>query len=123
MPTKEEFRQLISDRTLVIPLLIMLVLSIGLAVYAIFRLHISGVQLPIRYSDYGSTNTYRDKWYYLLSFPLLGLFIAVFHTFIAAKLKAKNRELAVGFIVGSVAVLVFGAVVTAAVMYLVGISI
>lgn len=122
MPTKEDLRALISDRPLVISLLVMLGLCIGLAVYAFLSLKFSAVQLPIRYSDYGVTNTYRDKWYYLLSFPLFALLVAVLHTFIAAKLKTKSHRLAVGFIIVSNIILAFGVIITIAVMHLVGIS-
>jgi uncharacterized BrkB/YihY/UPF0761 family membrane protein len=123
MPTKQEIRALFADRPIVIALVIVLLLCLVLIVVGSLGLHTSDVQLPIRYSDYGATNTYRDKWFYLLSFPLLGLIIGVTHTLLAFKLLPKNREVAIGFLLTSSVVLIIGIIITAAVLHLVSLSV
>jgi hypothetical protein len=122
MPNKEEISALFSDRTVVISLLLVIILCIVLCGVALVGLKVSDIQLPVRYSDYGMTNTYRDKWYYLLSFPLLAILVAVGHTMIALKLLSKSRELTIGFLLISSVMLAFGIIVTAAVLHLVGVS-
>ena len=122
MLDKQSLQVIIKDRTLVLWLLLILVLSIVLAGVAIARFHVSDVQLPVRYSDYGPSNTYRDKWYYLLSFPLFAVFVVVFHFLLTAKLALKSRQLALGFAVATSVVLVFGIIVTAALFNLISSS-
>jgi len=122
MPTKEALSELIHDRAIVIWLLIMLFLCVGLVVSAVVGLHVSDVQLPIRYTDFGITNTYRDQWYYLLSFPLLALCVVVFHSLISVKLLAKSRQVALGFLVMTSAVLAFAIIIVVSVLNLVSVS-
>jgi len=93
------FKEIIHDRTFVVVLLIFAVLSIALAVATAAQISPSDLQLPIRYSSFGVTNFYRDKWYYLISFAAIGIVIFVLHTLIAARLYAqKSRQLAIAFV-------------------------
>lgn len=115
MLNKQDFQMLLGDRALIISLITMILLSLGLAIYGLLNVQVSSIQLPVRYSDYGMTNTYREHWYYLLSFPLFALMIAVIHTLIAVKLYLKNRRLALGFVLLTLAILIFGIRVAAAV--------
>lgn len=123
MPDKQEIRALFADRPIVIALVVVLLLCLILIIVGLLGVHTSDVQLPIRYSDYGATNTYRDKWYYLLSFPLLGLVIGAMHTLLTFKLLPKNREVAIGFLLTSAVVLVIGIIITAAILHLVSLSV
>jgi len=122
MPTKEEFTELFRDRTVTIALIVMFLLAVAMLIVAVLGFHYSDVQLPIRYSDFGTTNTYRDKWYYLLSFPLLTIVIVGLHPLIAARLLPKHRLVTIGFLILSSMTLLYGIVVTSAVLNLVRIS-
>lgn len=123
MLNKQDLQTLLSDRALIISLVAMVLLCLGLAIYSLLNLQVSAIQLPVRYSDYGLTNTYRERWYYLFSFPLFALLVAVLHTLIAVKLRAKNRQLAIGFVLLTLTTLVFAVVVISAVTRLVSISV
>lgn len=123
MPTKQEIRTLLADRTVIIALSVVLLLCLVLLIVSLLGLHASDVQLPIRHSDYGTTNTYRDRWYYLLSFPLLAIIIGVVHTLLTFKLLPKNREVAIGFLLTSAVVLIIGIAITVAILRLVSLSV
>lgn len=123
MPTKQEIRTLLADRTVIIALGVVLLLCLVLLIIGLFGIHTSDVQLPIRHSDYGTTNTYRDRWYYLLSFPLLAIVIGTLHTLLTFKLLPKNREVAIGFLLTSSVVLVIGIFITVAILHLVSLSV
>lgn len=122
MPTKEEIQNFFQDRLLVFLLIGMALLALILIIVGMLGVSVHDVQLPVRYSDFGTTNTYRDKWYYLISFPLLGLVIAALHSLIAIKLTAKSRQLAGLFLTVSLCLLVYGIVVTLAILHLVSVS-
>lgn len=122
MPTKDEIKLFFQDRPMVFLLMGMVLLAVVLIVVGMLDVSVHDVQLPVRYSDFGTTNTYRDKWYYLLSFPLLGLLVASLHSLIAVKLTSKSRQLAVLFMGASLCLLVYGIVVTLAVLHLVSVS-
>ncbi|MFS8118694.1 MAG: hypothetical protein ACMG55_09410 [Microcoleus sp.] len=122
MLNKESFAEIIKDRTVVILLLAVFVLCIILAGVSITGFHISDVQVPVRYTDFGATNTYRNKWYYLLAFPLFALLIAVLHGLIVSKLVLKSRQLAIGFALATIVMLIFAIAITAAVFNLVSVS-
>jgi hypothetical protein len=67
-------------------------LYIGLTV------HPSELQVVVHYTSFGSTNFYRDKWYYLLTFAIFVVFVAVVHTGLTYRLlQTKGRQLAVAF--------------------------
>jgi len=122
MPTKEDIQNFFQDRLLVFLLIGMVLLALVLIVIGMLGVSVHDVQLPIRYSDFGTTNTYRDKWYYLLSFPVLGLIVAGLHSMIAIKLTTKSRPLAGLFLAISLCLLAYGIIVTLAVLHLVSVS-
>ena len=122
MPTKEDIQNFFQDRLLVFLLIGMVLLALVLIVIGMLGVSVHDVQLPIRYSDFGTTNTYRDKWYYLLSFPVLGLIIGGLHSMIAIKLTTKSRPLAGLFLAISLCLLAYGIIVTLAVLHLVSVS-
>ena len=122
MPTKEDIQNFFQDRLLVFLLIGMVLLALVLIAIGMLGVSVHDVQLPIRYSDFGTTNTYRDKWYYLLSFPVLGLIVAGLHSMIAIKLTTKSRPLAGLFLAISLCLLAYGIIVTLAVLHLVSVS-
>jgi hypothetical protein len=93
---------LFSDR-LVATLTILLVLScIAYCVYVGTSLRPSDLQVAVHYSAFGGTSFYRDKWYYLITFVIFGLLIAVMHPILTIKLYAQGRrQLALMFVLFS----------------------
>lgn len=122
MPSKQEVTSFFADRQLVILGLVMILLCLALIVISIVGFHITDVQVPVRYTDFGNVNTYREKWYYLLSFPLFAVIIGVMHSLIAMKLLVKGRGLAGVFLAVTDCLLVFAIIITAAVLHLVSVS-
>lgn len=100
-------------------LLMMGLLLGGLAfiMYVAFTLHASDLQLATRYTSYGETHFYREKWWYLLSFVGFGVLFLVAHIGMMAKLFVIGlRPLAYAFAWLSVVVLVLMFVYTYSVL-------
>lgn len=110
-------KQVASDR-------VMLLLSVGLLfggiayiIYVAFNLSPSDLQLATRYTSFGETQFYREKWWYLLSFVGFGLLFIVAHIGMLAKLYVIGlRPLAYAFAWLSLLVLVLMFVYTYSVL-------
>lgn len=76
-------------------------------VYVGVSLRPSDLQVAVHYTAFGETSFYRDKWYYLITFIIFGLLLAVMHTTIAIKLYVQGRrQIAILFTVLSMLILV-----------------
>lgn len=87
---------------------------IGLLIYYALNIHPSELQIVNHYTSFGTTNFYRDRWYYLIGFVAFVCVMALAHTALTYRiLVQKGHELAIAFAwLGVVMV-----VVTAAVSY------
>lgn len=86
------FKQVAADRA---ALFLCLAIVLGGLIYIAFvaiNLSPSDLQLATRYTSYGDTQFYRNKWYYLLSFVIFGLLFIVIHTGMIAKLVVSNMK-------------------------------
>lgn len=91
--------------------------GIGYIVYVAVNLSASDLQLAIRYTSYGETHFYRDKWWYLLSFVGFGVLFIVAHVGMLAKLYVIGlKQLAYSFAWLSVVVLILMFVYTHSVL-------
>jgi hypothetical protein len=71
----------------------------------------------VRYTAFGTTNFYRNKWYYLVSFIVYGTTVAVVHTALILKLYAlERRQLAIFFAGLTILMLIIAAAITHAVL-------
>ncbi|HEY0965033.1 MAG TPA: hypothetical protein VGE13_00970 [Candidatus Saccharimonadales bacterium] len=69
-----------------------LVLAIVCMVYFGLRLSVRELQIATRFSDFGETQLYRNKWYYLLNFiGIIGL-ITVTHIALIGKLLVREMR-------------------------------
>jgi len=101
------FRQVVADR-------VMLMLSLGIIfggiaylTYVAFNLSPSDLQLATRYTSFGESQFYREKWWYLFSFAGFGVLFIVAHLGMLAKLYVIGlRPLAQAFAWLSLIVLV-----------------
>ena len=101
---------------------IALVLVIIIIIGAIY-IRPSDLQVPVRYSGYGITHFYRDKWYYEIAFVVFAILVALFHTLISAKLlEVKGRQFALGFLWLTVVILVITAVFILAILRVAALS-
>lgn len=72
--------------------------AIAYIAYVLFSLHASDLQLATRYTSFGNTHFYRNKWYYLFSFVGFALLFIVTHVGMMAKLYMSDlKPLAVAF--------------------------
>lgn len=88
-----------SDRPFVVALLVLGLAGLLFSGYVAFNLRPSDLQVVTHYTAFGSTNFYRDKWYYLIGFVIFGILTAVLYGALACKIyRQKGRALAVPFV-------------------------
>ena len=91
-------KQLISDRPLMFLTIGFIASLVVYCVYVGFSVSATDLQIATRYSAFGETQYYRNKWYYLLNFIGLAVLMAVVHTGLIAKLRSRDmRPQAFGF--------------------------
>jgi|TARA_B100001245_G_scaffold142721_1_gene106424 hypothetical protein len=89
---------LVNDRHLLVALLLLLLAGVSLLVFLAFGIDPTERQVAVHYTSFGTTNFYREKWYYLLSFAVYVVVLMAVHSVITLKiLQEKGRELAVVF--------------------------
>ena len=99
---KSSFTQLtkdiVSDRQFITALAAVVVTSLIFSIYVAINLHPSELQVVTHYSAFGTTNFYRDKWFYLVGFIIFGIVNVLAYSALACKIFLhKGRELAVPF--------------------------
>lgn len=105
------------DRVLIGLMIGLIALSVLFCLYTGLSVHSSDVQIATHYTGFGETNYYRDHWYYLLSFVVFGLFVAVFNTAIAGKIFLLERPtLARAWLVLSISMVVIAAIIVHSVL-------
>lgn len=68
-------------------------------IYIAVSVRPSELQVVVHYTSYGTTNFYRDRWYYLLTFAAFIIVLAISHVAIAYRLLvSKGRDLMIAFI-------------------------
>jgi hypothetical protein len=107
------FRSIIADRPLLLIVVGFIVSSLIVLTYLLITLRPSELQVVIHYTSFGTTNFYRDKWYYLLSFAAFILIMVVAHIALTYRiLMLKGRDAALGFAwLGVVMVFISAAVI------------
>ena len=110
-------KQILADRPMMLLSLGLLIGGLAYIAYVAFNLNASDLQLATRYTSFGETHFYREKWWYLLSFIGFGVLFMTAHIGMLAKLHAIGlRQLALAFAWLSVIVLVLMFVYTYAVL-------
>lgn len=99
MTIKEAFSKALRDRSFVILALLITALVVVIIILGAVNIRPSDLQVPTRYSAFGITNIYRDKWYYAITFILFALTLAGLHGLVTLKLyAAKGRDMALAFL-------------------------
>lgn len=89
-------KALVSDRMMLGLSLLVIVATLLYVVYVALSLNPTELQVATRYTAFGGTQFYRNKWYYLLSFIGFSVLMAAAHISLAAKLESRNmRSLAI----------------------------
>ncbi|MEO7905132.1 MAG: hypothetical protein ABIR91_05065 [Candidatus Saccharimonadales bacterium] len=86
------FKLIAADRLVAVLLSVFLVGCAAYCLYVVLTLRPSDLQVAVHYSAFGNTHFYREKWYYLLSFLVFGVSMAVVHTTLVAKLYGQQRR-------------------------------
>lgn len=122
MFTKRELIQLLRDRLAISLLAAFMLTMLILLVMTILNIHVSDVQLPVRYSGYGSTNIYRDHWSNLLSFGLFAVLTAAINGYLIVKLHETRRWLSIGLSMISIIIGLLAIIVAASIFRLAALS-
>lgn len=69
-----------------------LILAIASIIYFSLRLSVRELQIATRFSDFGETQLYRNKWYYLLNFIGIISVITGAHIALIGKLLAREMR-------------------------------
>lgn len=113
-----ELFQVIRTDTIVTTLMVTIILlGIAYCVYLGLSIKPRDLQVAIQYTSFGPTNLYKEKWYYLFSFVIFGLFIVISHIIIMIKMmESGRRQLAVMFGYLTLVVLVLAIIITRSVL-------
>ena len=123
MNIKESLKQMVGDRSFWAAWAVIALLLVVIVVTAAVYVRPSDLQIPVRYTGFGITHFYRDKWFYEVLFVLFAFAVAGFHTLISAKLlQIKGREFALGFLWLTAIVLTVSAVFILAILRVAALS-
>ncbi len=113
----ETSKQFMRDRTMVTCLAVLLLVGIAYIVYVSVSLQPSDLQVATRYTAFGDTHFYRNKWYYLLSFVVFGLIVMGTHMALAVKLYNRGqRPFALSLLVFTLLIFVIAWIMTRSVL-------
>lgn len=102
----EPAKQLLKERRILTALAVLAFVTVVFVIYVGVNIHPSELKLVTHYTAFGSTNFYRDTWFYLISFVIFGIMILIGHTLITLRLlAAKGSELALGFVWATVVII------------------
>lgn len=108
---KKYLNPVIKDKPVLLAILAVFVLSLIFVAYFSFKIKPTDLQVPIRYSSFGSTFFYSGSWWNHVTIIVFGLIFTIFHTALAIKIYVdKNRTLAIFFSIFSVIVICASAV-------------
>lgn len=85
-------KMILADRLMAILMIILIAVCLAYCIYVGVSLRPSDLQVAVHYSAYGETSFYRDKWYYLITFIVFGVMVAVMHTILVAKIYIQGRR-------------------------------
>lgn len=75
-----------------------LLVSVIFTLFVLFSVEQRDIQVVTQYSSFGESHFYKERWFYLYNFALLGVIIGVAHCAIMAQLyKYERRALGVMF--------------------------
>lgn len=104
----ESIKELMTNRYLTVLSIVTIILAIAFVIYISVVVRPSELQLVTHYTAYGVTHLYRDQWFYLLSFGVFAVIVALLNISIALKVYlTKGHPLAIMFAWFGIGILVF----------------
>lgn len=114
---RELFQVIRTDSVVTTLMVTIILLGIAYCIYLGLSIKPRDLQVAIQYTSFGPTNLYKEKWYYLFSFIIFGLFILISHIVIIIKmLESGRRQLAIMFGYLTILVLVIAIIITRSVL-------
>ena len=114
---KESLKILFADRYLLVLVSLMILLSVGLAIFVGLSIQPSERQLISHYSAFGVTHFYFDQWFYSLTFIAFGLIVAVLHSIISVKLLIiKGHSMAIMFAWFGIGIILMGIITASTIL-------
>lgn len=89
---KKLFKEIIADKHLLASVVITVLLVIVATVILGLSLQVRELKMPFRYSGFGTTTIYFNRWFYLFNFLFFNIIVIIFHTILAAKLHQVGRR-------------------------------
>lgn len=89
---KNSVQQIVGDRKILFLSIFLLMGGLVYIAYVLLSLHTSDLQLATRYTSFGGTHFYRNKWYYLFTFVIFGLLFIVTHIGMMVKLYMSEMK-------------------------------
>jgi hypothetical protein len=83
---------ILADRLMTTLLVVFVLACIAYCIYVGVSLRPSDLQVAVHYTAFGGTSFYREKWYYLISFIVFGLILAVIHVILIVKFYVQERR-------------------------------
>jgi|GEM_PF-2553742 len=109
------FKDLASNnRKLLVAMIFLFVASVVFVVIAIINIQPSNIQIPVRQTGHLGDGFYFAHWYYLYTFPFLGIVFGVLHNILAAKIYGKKGAQIAAIFVAVTFVLLLVTVITMA---------
>ena len=109
----------LKNRLMLVLSLIVLVMAIVFVVYDIINADASDAFIWSRYTSFGPTRFYRDKWFSFYSWPVFGLVVLGAHMTLAIKLfKQSSVKLAVAVLSMAIAIFFVGILVVSRILAL-----
>lgn len=113
----------LSDRVYLASIILMLVVTLIVLAISAVNIQPGELRIPVRYSWFDERNYVLDQWYYLLSFPIFVVTVAVLHTLLSAKLyQMKGRLFALSTVGLGIIILIFALVVFVSIFRVVSLS-
>ena len=85
-------KPILADRLMAVLMILLVLVCLAYCIYVGVSLRPSDLQVAVHYSAYGETSFYRDKWYYLITFVVFGILVAVMHTALITKIYLQGRR-------------------------------
>lgn len=99
-------RALSTDRRMLTLSVIIVILAVTYVLYVAFSISPTEQQIATRFTAFGETQLYRNKWYYLLSFVVFAVLVAVSHIALMEKLRERNLR-SLGLSLGVLTIIIF----------------
>ena len=114
---KSSLKELLAHRTLTVLAGVTLLIAVAFIIYIAVSVQPSEVPLVTHYTAFGVAHIYRDQWYYLFTFGVFALVVALVHIALTIKMYTqKGYHMALLVAWTGIGILLFAWVIAAAII-------